>query len=324
MKITLKSGRKIGDGCPPYIVGEIGSNWLSLDDCLKSIRMAKLAGADAVKFQAFTREALYGQISNDMSGELPLDWLPKLKACADEHKIDFLCSAFSPELIEAVDPYVEIHKVASSEACHVRMLEKLREIGKPVILSCGGKGEADIGNSLEVLGDTPTIICYCVAAYPAREIDLRQITLLEKRFGLPVGYSDHSLDVLTIPKCAALAGACVIEKHVTFIDAETPDSPHSLNFDQFKRMVETVNKAECDPIGYTREESDMIKRHNRRLIVTHALQPGDELMEGVNFGIYRSLKDDTKGLSPFHVDRVNGKRVKVALQAGDSIGPEDA
>lgn len=325
---TLKSGRKIGPGEPTYVIAEIGSNWTSLDDCLKSIRLAKVAGADAVKFQAYTPEALYGywpEPGKGLRGEMPTHWLPDLKACADEHKIDFMCSAFSPELVEAVDSFVEIHKVASSEACHVRILEKLRHIGKPVILSCGGKGEADIGNALEVLGETPTILCYCVAAYPAREIDLSMIQRLADRFDRLTGYSDHSLDVLTIPVFAAEMGACVLEKHVTFIDAETPDSPHSLNFDQFSRMVDKIRKPirPHDPIGYTREENAMIKRYNRRIIATRDIAPGETFVEGENMGIYRSLKDEAHAFSPFMVDRVNGKVAKVAIKAGDGIGPGD-
>ena len=343
--ITLKSGRKIGVGQPCYIIAEVGSNWTSLSDCLNSIRLAKLAGADAVKFQLYTYEALYGlpqkfddpetvkwfkkqgSLVNEtkkLPGQLPIHWLPALKEAAQTNEIDFLCSAFSPKLIEAVDPYVEMHKVASSEACHVRMLETYKRIGKPVILSCGGKGESDIAKSLEVLGDTPVILCYCVAAYPSREVNLLMIQSYYERFERPVGFSDHSLDATTIPKVAVELGAVLVEKHVTFIEGNTtPDAGHSLNFDQFKLMCEVIRGKPCDPIGYTREESDMLTKHNRRIIATRDIAPGEKLEEGFNIGIYRSLKEDTKGLSPFAMSRVNGKTSLNLKRAGDSIGPDD-
>lgn len=331
--ITLKSGRKIGAGQPAYIVAEVGSNWQTLEDCIKSIRLAKVAGADAVKFQLYTHEALYGLtepyrtgFSGRIEGVLPPEWLPKLSEAAKEYGIDFMCSAFSPELIEVVDPWVQVHKVASSEACHVRMLEKLREIGKPVILSCGGKGEADIARSLEVLGDTPVILCYCVAAYPAREMDLTMIPQLAMRFKKDVGFSDHSIDASIIPPLAAgFFRACLVEKHVTFIDAETPDFPHSLNFDQFKLMCDIIRgvKSEPDPIGYTREENAMVLRHNRRPIATMPIEVGQELQEGENVGLYRSLKDDTRGISPFEFDRILGRNATRLIQPGEAIGPGD-
>src|SRR5688572_30128176 len=122
----------------PYFIAEVGSNWGSLDDCFKSIQLASAAGADAVKFQLFDQHALYG-VDRDvaLSGVLDPEWLPKLKQKANSVGIDFMCSAFSPELVDAVDPYVHAHKVASCEMTHVRILEKLRHIGKPVILSTG-------------------------------------------------------------------------------------------------------------------------------------------------------------------------------------------
>jgi sialic acid synthase SpsE len=67
----------------------------------------------------------------------------------------------------------------------------------------------------------------------------------------------------------------------------------------------------------------MVLRHNRRLVATEDIKPGDMYQEGINFGIYRSIKDDTRGLSPFAIGRVNGKIACATLTAGDGIGPED-
>jgi hypothetical protein len=67
----------------------------------------------------------------------------------------------------------------------------------------------------------------------------------------------------------------------------------------------------------------MILRHNRRLIATRDIPVGDTLQEGINFGIYRSLKDDTKALSPFMIDYASGRAAKNAIMAGDGIGPGD-
>ena len=330
--ITLPSGRKIGDGEPCFIIAEVGSNWQSLDDCLHSIREAKACGADAVKFQLYSARALYGFSTFSDCGELPPEWLPKLKSEADRVGIEFMCSAFSPELIDAVDPYVNIHKVASAECTHKRMLERLREIGKPVVLSTGAHKDGDISLALSTLGDTATAVLYCVAAYPAKVIQMAKIPLLRERFKRVVGYSDHSTDALVVPKAAALAGASIIEKHVTFIEEETPDSPHSLVGREFRAMVSYLRDIR-DDWAPTDQEKPMILRHNRRLIATRDIRAGDYLIEDrpmpidgafcPNFGIYRSLKDDTHAFHPFMVDEVHGKIAKRDIKAGDGIGPGD-
>jgi N-acetylneuraminate synthase len=350
-KMVIQVGSKsIGEGCPPFIIAEVGSNWKTKEDCLNSIHLAKACGADAVKFQLFDEKALYGfdvdavrlkeyqqtvggyqfntVDSHDLKpmreASMPVEWLPALKSKADAVGIEFMCTAFSPELYDVVDPFVNIHKVASAELSHIRILEKLRALGKPVILSTGASGQADITMALAALGkETPTVLMYCVAAYPAREVNLDNINLLKSTFNTLTGYSDHTTDVFEIPQRAIKSGACVIEKHVNFVEADGPDAPHSLSTDEFRRMVSVVRGGIQASIGSIREEKGMVLRHNRRIIATRDLSVGDTLTEGTNFGIYRSLKDDTNAAHPFMINQMNGKAVKRAIKAGDGIAPGD-
>lgn len=334
-EITLPTGRKIGHGHPVYIIAEVGSNWRTLEDCMTSISQAKACGADAVKFQLFTSESLYGLnvwegrmgtqpfAPLKLQGELPPEWIPKLAEKCRAVGIDFMCTAFSPDLYDVVNPCVDMHKVASAEATHVRILEKLRSYGKPVILSAGAKTVGDISQALEVIGDTPTALLYCVAAYPARSLNMTHIPLLRETFKKLVGYSDHSTDSVTIPAAAVDAGACVIEKHVNFVGHDGPDAPHSLGPDEFKNMVSCLRTGQESINLQAIEERPMVLRHNRRLIATREIPAGSRFIEGENMGIYRSLKDDTRAFSPFAINQVNGRTAKGLIRAGDGIGPAD-
>ena len=61
---------------------------------------------------------------------------------------------------------------------------------------------------------TPLIITHCTSAYPCpyTRVNLGMIPILEKKFQIPIGLSDHSRNIYTSLGAVAL-GACVIEKH---------------------------------------------------------------------------------------------------------------
>ena len=334
---------KVGEGQRPFIIAEVGSCWGTFEHVKDSIGLAKNCGADAVKFQFFTPQDLYGFPSHEYeAGVSPWfhhGWLAGLKQKADASGIELLCSAFSVDGLKAVDPYVSAHKLASSENNHLRMLEWLRDCGKPVLLSTGGSGKSDIGlamatvNGLNYKSDeiqkriaevrplenTRAIPLYCVSDYPAKRINLERVAELKAQYGI-AGYSDHSLDAHEIPYQATRSyGACVVEKHVNFFDVQGPDAPHSLSREDFKAMCDRLRGNAVAESG----QKEMTTRHNRRLIATKPIQIGEKLLEGVNFGIYRSTTDDLNGASPFMIDKYNGKEAKRLIFAGDSIGRDE-
>lgn len=322
MQITLPSGN-IGDGCPTYIIAEIGSNFVDKEDAIESIRLAKAAGADAVKYQLYTHESLYGFKGNS-KGTLPASWLIDLKVAAEDRGIDFLCTAFSPEEYDIVDRWVDMHKIASAESTHVRILQKVNSLGKPVMMSTGAKYPHEIEQALKYLKDVPVILCYCAASYPAKDIDLERINVYRKQFKTLVGYSDHSIDIRTIPATATrYYNACVLEKHVSFIDADTPDKPHSLNYNEFATMVKAVRGTATTTLVPQWEERPFIEQHNRRIIATKEIKKGEIIQEDRNIGIFRSLKPETHAYSPFLIDRVNGAIALKDIKKGHGIGPGD-
>ncbi len=330
----------------PFIVCEIGSNFVTLEHCLDSITLAHRAGADAVKFQAYDWPSLYGidQISvtgtipygmmiprwKTMVGQLPMEWLPELAKEACRIGVELMITAFSPELVLAVDPYVSVHKIASSDLNYPQLLEAVAKCGKPVLLSTGAATEGDIGRALDILDgyDCDTTLLYCVASYPARTVDLRVMELLEERFDIEVGFSDHTTDVVGTPIVACAWGATVLEKHVTFFpELDTPDRPHSLTGEEFKLMVDQIRGEVAPEIGPTSEETAMVSRHRRRLIATRDIAVGERLVYGENYGAYRALQDDDHGMSPFLWNQAKlgpeGKGARVAITKGKGIGPGD-
>jgi N,N'-diacetyllegionaminate synthase len=315
----------------PFIIAEVGSNWTNFNEAKDSISFAKQCGADAVKFQVFTEKDLFGpgirgSWFDENSTQLPLDWLPKLKDKADACGIELMCSAFSPELYDAVDPYVKVHKIASSELTYPQLLQKVKSLGKPIILSTGASCNGDVALALQELRGVKVVLLYCSSAYPSREFNLFHLDALKRNFNVPVGFSDHSLDVY-YPALSAVEhfGAVVIEKHVNFAGVDSADSPHSLSHSEFKRLCDILKgKQDYKQFHPQPEERDMILRHNRRLIAIKDISVGEAFRFGDNFGAYRSLENDNKGLIPFAWEvLVKSNGAKHNIKAGQPIGPED-
>lgn len=226
------------------IVAEVGSNWFNVIDCVDSIGSAKRSGADAVKFQIFTYKELYGVEGGPMGFELPRAWIPELKDVADAHNIEFMCTAFSPDGYEFIDKFVKTHKIASMEITHLDILKTVNSFKKPVYLSTGGASPFQVMEALAYLPDCEVTVLYCVPQYPARSTWLPQMALLQELTRKPIGFSDHSLEIIQMPLWAKAMGAEVIEKHVNFVQlaGDTPDSPHSLNEYEFTVMCRAIKE----------------------------------------------------------------------------------
>jgi N-acetylneuraminate synthase len=307
----------------PFIIAEVGSNWESLAHCTQSITLAKNCGANAVKFQAFSEAALFGFSDTVLDSNLPLHWLPKLKEKADACEIEFMCSAFSEKLLEAVHPFVNRHKIASSEMTHIRMLKKINELGSPVILSCGAQSMDNISRALNIL-EVDTTPLYCVAAYPARTVNSEVFLALKKHFkDYQWGFSDHAPDVFQTSLTMAKLGAVVLEKHVNFMGVNSPDAPHSISTEEFQDYVKAIRGTLSNHQYPGREELDMVLRHKRRFIAMADIPKGTPLEYGVNYGIFRSLKDDTHGGNPLTHIVQDGLRVKHDILKGSGISQTD-
>ena len=309
----------------PFIIAEIGSNWKTIEDCQESIKIAKQVGADAVKFQLLNFESLYGLPKKmapswyDKDSELPTEWLSLLRQECDTHRIQLMLSAFGVDLAHKVDQYVHCHKIASSEITNVALLEAISDFSKPVFLSTAGASSAKIELALGVLSGVSVVLNYCVGAYPANGTDLFKLNKLAE-YGNPVGFSDHSKDFIYLPRAAVdNHGAVAIEKHLTCIKANTPDSPHSLNPAQFKTMVDVLHGRRRTTLNPSIEESDMVLKHQRRLVVTEDVKKGGK----VEIGVFRAVHPSADGINPFEMKTFLDRTAARDLKAGQTLGMLD-
>ena len=226
--------RKIGDGHPAYIIGEIGINHNGdIDVAKKLMEVAKNAGADAVKFQKRTPELCVPEHQRNQMRDTPwgyityLDYRYKVEfgeeayteidRFAKEIGIDWFASSWdipSLEFIERFNP--PAHKLPSALLTDLELLRAYRATGKPLIVSTGMSTLNEIKAALEIIGEENLILCHTTSSYPCPpdELNLRMIQTLRGMFSCPIGYSGHEVGL--VPSAVAVAlGACLVERHIT-------------------------------------------------------------------------------------------------------------
>jgi sialic acid synthase SpsE len=258
------------------IVAEVScSHGGSFTNALMLIEHAKVAGADAVKFQLFTPDDMVGVgregptlTAGPWAGKTlrqlysetmtPRSWFPKLFGHARSLELVPFSSVLS---LEGVDFLMGLDvcafKIPSAEIGWLELIQKASDTGKTVILSTGMADPREIGNAADHVPGWKRIWLHCVAAYPADVKSMHLSTL--KGMG---GLSDHSKSLIP-PIVATAYGARVIEKHIRLPNVETPDSGFALTPDEFAAMVQAVRDTEAamrEPTEDVEQESRQWKR----------------------------------------------------------------
>lgn len=342
---------KFNDPDHVFVIAEAGSNWKcgtfeeDLERAKQLIQIAAKAGTDAVKFQTYRPETIYvrdaGQsdylskygITQNINEifeylSMPYEMIPILAEYAKKHNILFMSTPFSIQDAKEIEPYVLIHKVASFEINHLRLLEFLARTGKPILISTGASTYTEIDFAVDLIkknGNNNIKLLQCTSKYPCsfHALNLSVIPKIESRYGLRVGLSDHSIDPIIAPVMAVALGACVIEKHFT-IDRKLPgpDHPFALIPSELKLLVKSVRNAELargsgDKVVLN-DEQELRRFATRSIQAIKPILKGDILQEGVNFDVLRP-GNRIRGLEARFLETVNNKKSSHNVDVGDGI-----
>ena len=338
-----------------FVIAEAGSNWrmgtakrdLAMAESL--IDVAVDAGADAVKFQTYRPETVYvpnagtsqylseAGIEEDISEifadlAMPYEMLAQLAELCRRNGIQFMSTPFSPLDFAAVDPWVDVHKNASYEISHLRLIELAAQSGKPLIQSTGGATVEDIAWAVETFrenGGGQLVLLQCTARYPAplRAIHVRAIPWMAERFGVFAGLSDHSRDPLVAPLAAVALGARVVEKHYTLSNRlPGPDHSFALEPAELRAMVIGIRDVEAvlgESVKRVRPEEEELRSYAQRAI--QAIRPiasGETLREDDNVAIRRAGQQ-RKGVHPLFLSDLEGRPATRDVPLGDGIQSGD-
>ncbi|WP_226698677.1 pseudaminic acid synthase [Qipengyuania gaetbuli] len=326
------AGRPIGAQNPPYVIAELSANHNgNFEQALRIVDAAKEMGADAVKIQTYRPDTITlnatsedfvvkgglwdGRTLYDLYDEAhtPWDWHKPLFEHAHKIGITMFSSPFDTTAVDLLmDLNAPAFKIASFEVIDLPLIRYVASTGKPMIISTGMADEEEIGEAVEAAregGCKELALLHCVSGYPAPASDYNLATIpdMARRWGVPVGLSDHTLDNATAIASIAL-GASVIEKHFTLDrSGGGPDDSFSLEPHELKELCNGVRTAweAVGRVDYGRKSSEIGNVTFRRsLYFVKDLDAGDV----VTADAIRSVRPGY-GLAPKYLDAVIGRRV---------------
>lgn len=330
-----------------FIIAEAGVNHNG--DILKAIeliKVASLAGVDAVKFQSFKADKLVSKTAKKAKYQIEnigdnddnqYNMLKTLELSEEDHftlideckkrNIKFFSTAFDVEGIDYLDSLgLSLFKSPSGEITNYPYLKRLAEKGKPVILSTGMADMEEIEAAVNVLvnnglsKDVITIL-HCNTEYPTPmdDVNLKAMQTIGTELGVNIGYSDHTLGI-EVPIAAVAMGAKVIEKHFT-LDRNLPGPDHraSLEPEELKSMVTGIRNIEKAISGNGKKVPSQSELKNKEVArksihTSRKLKAGDFIKEEDII----SLRPGN-GITPMDWEKVIGKQLTRDLESNDML-----
>ena len=320
----IKIGDKLlGEGEKTFIIAEAGVNHNGdFEVAKKMVRVAAETGADAITFQHIIGEKLYVSTEKlDLSADLWKKWLlsdselERLFKYANN--LNLLCSACVTEneniekIIEYGAPFL---KIVSGDLTNLPFLGYCATKKLPILLSTGaatlGEVESAI-NTIQSKGCQDIVVYHTNSGYPTppEEVNLKVMDTLKSAFGLPVGFCDHTVEIIT-SIVAVARGANVIEKHFTLDRSlKGPDYQVSLEPDELKEMIRSIRLIEKmlgSPVKKPLEYEEKTHKLARRSIVSNVnIKKGEVITEEM-----LTMKRPGTGITPAHLNLVVGKTAR--------------
>ncbi|MDH5523671.1 MAG: N-acetylneuraminate synthase family protein [Desulfobulbaceae bacterium] len=351
MNASFKIENKwVGGDHPTYFIADIAANHDGdLQRAKDLIHLAAEAGANAAKFQHFEackivsdfgfkdlKEQKSHQAKWDKSvfevyenASVPRDWTSELRDTCNEAGIHFFSAPYDFDAVDLLDRVgVPAFKIGSGDITWTKMIGRIAQSGKPVLIATGASDISDVSRAMDVLSkyDNPLCLMQCNTNYTGTLENLRHVHLnVLKTYAIMwpdvvLGLSDHTPGHATVLGAVAL-GARVIEKHFTDDKNRVgPDHAFSMNTYDWREMVERTLELEAS-LGSTRKfvaenENETVVLQRRCLRATQDLPEGTILTTQH----LEALRPAPAGaVMPYEDEFVLGRVLKHAKNAGEHL-----
>tara|TARA_B100000780_G_C21125595_1_gene456626 strand:+ start:5548 stop:6573 length:1026 start_codon:yes stop_codon:yes gene_type:complete len=201
----------------PLVIAEVSANHCGKKSLfLKSIKSAAKNGADIIKIQTYEagditinkpykiknwdKKKIWNLYSK---AQTPYSWHKDAFVLAKELKVELFSSPFSEKAVDFLQSFnVKLFKIASFEINDLRLVKKIAQTKKPVIVSTGMASLKEIKVCVKMINKyhNKIVLMHCVSGYPTpeKEANLKRILTLKNHFKkINIGLSDHTNDINT-------------------------------------------------------------------------------------------------------------------------------
>jgi sialic acid synthase SpsE len=334
--------RKVGPEHPPLVIAEVGINHEGeLKKAIELIDAAADAGAELVKFQCHIVEK--EMVPTDMkpgkiSSERLWDIIKRCELTAEEELevqkhcarrgVIYLSTPFSREAADRLHAAgVPAFKIGSGECNNIPLLHHIAAFGKPMILSTGMNDIESVQRSVAVLKEhrVPYALLHCTSMYPTpyEKVRLGAITHLQREFpGVPIGLSDHSMNIWTCLGAVAL-GASILEKHFTISRSwPGPDTKISIEPPELAQLIEgskAVWQARGGEKNILKDEQPVIDFAYATVVTISSVKRGEQFTLKNTW----AKRPGTGKILASDIEKVIGRRATRDIPAEVHINPED-
>jgi len=339
----------ISNNSKTYFIADIGANHDGkLSRARKLIRLCAKAGANAAKFQHFKAETIVLGAGFNKIGKLDhqskwkdsvynvykkasinYSWTKDLVKECKKYKIDFLTSPYDLDYVDQLDRYLPAYKIGSGDITWKKILIKIAQKKKPVILASGASTLYETVKATKLLLkiNKKVVLMQCNTNYTNSLDNFNHINLLalqqfKKIFkeNIILGLSDHTSGHSTVLGAIAL-GAKVIEKHFTDDNNRIgPDHKFSMNFKTWSKMISDsrdLEKALGD--GKKKIEKNEIKSAiiQRRGVWAKVNLKKNHILKLEDLKFLRPCPKNS--ISPFEINMYIGKKLKKKISKDNII-----
>jgi sialic acid synthase SpsE len=340
---TIKAGnRTIGEGFPTFIMAELGhGHHGDPKNARLIIEQAAAAGFDGINFKLMNLSE-YMVADYHLNGMNRYQYLKKnqldvdsVQELADLAKnLGLIVSAMCHDLSSVDDARqmdIDILSIHSTSLLEEELLMKMASLMKPVFIKASGATLSEIERAILILRKYKIedyAIIHGLQSWPnpLQNTNLRFIPSLQRLFGVPVGYADHSdgnsLEACLLPMMAMTAGANILERHVTLESSVKKNYDPSLPVEGFSLFIEKVRQMESalgtpHVTGFSEEELDYREVNKKKTVAGRPIKKGETIT-------YRDLKFKRcdSGISPDLVNIVIGRTALCNIALDEGVTPE--